>query len=212
MVKTNPDGLTPRDYVDLALEAGIGSIPAIGGPLATMYFGSKNEKRLKRIERFYQELNQKVDKLKEKIPEPQAGINRDQLMGVLESINDEMETARVQAKRDLFQHLYVNCLKGINQTTWDQEEFFETALSELNTNEIRILLFLHQKPINSSTGNIKAEGIAQELTDGYLFHLVNLGLVRRFLQGITIGNQSSGSEYRYQVTQLGRDFVKCIAF
>ena len=98
----------------MAIEAGIGAIPIVGSPIQTIYFGRQNEKRFKRIERFYKELNDELEQIKQNIPEvfyPER--DRDQLMGVMESINEDIEKARNQSKFNLYKNLYKNCILGI---------------------------------------------------------------------------------------------------
>ena len=203
--------LTARERADIVIEAGINLIPKVGGTLATIYFGAKNEKRLKRLEDFYRELDNHLKEIDASLPEPTQGINRDQLTGIIESINDQMETARAQNKRDLFCRLYSTCLLNINNLSWNREEFYEETLSELDTNEIRILIWLANKEENSSTDNIKVEGMEQALVDGYLTRLTDLGLLDRTLESITIGQNQGGNHYSYQVNQLARDFIKAVS-
>ena len=61
------DKLTDREKIELTVEAGLNAIPAIGGSLATLYFGTKQEKRFKRIENFYTDLKNDFEKFKEGI-------------------------------------------------------------------------------------------------------------------------------------------------
>lgn len=202
--------LTARERADIAIEAGMNLIPNIGGALAALYFGTKNEKRLKRVESFYQELKEHLNQIDAVLPEPIASINRDQLVGVLESINDEMETASAQNKRHLFCSLYSACLLDINNLSWNRDEFYEDTLSMLNVNELQVLFWCANKPDDSFTDNITAEGLEQSLVDGYLTRLTDLGLLDRQLRSITIGTQRGSNHYSYRVTQLARDFIKAV--
>jgi hypothetical protein len=47
---------------DTIIEAGLNAIPYVGGSLATLYYGSKNEKKFERLENFYKELKEEMDK------------------------------------------------------------------------------------------------------------------------------------------------------
>ncbi len=68
MCKTSDAKLTIKDYRDLVIESGMQAIPMVGGSLATLYFGYKQEKRFKRLETFYKELNGEIDAIKDKLP------------------------------------------------------------------------------------------------------------------------------------------------
>lgn len=59
--------LTGKEKFELDVEAGLQSLPYVGGSLATLYFVSKQEKRFKRIESFYQDLSDEIRLNKTKI-------------------------------------------------------------------------------------------------------------------------------------------------
>ncbi|MCD4963214.1 hypothetical protein [Enterococcus casseliflavus] len=205
-MKNNDDNLTPMDYVNLAIEAGIGAIPIVGSPIQTIYFGRQNEKRFKRIERFYTELNEELEKVKGSIPEVYSPErDRDQLIGIFESINEDMEKAKNQSKIKYYKNLFKSCIIGINKLNWDREEYFVEALSQLTTIQIDLLGYLFTKGENF-TGSISYGGVPQELTDGSLNMLSDLGLLDKTIGSIVlgdIGKQNMG----YKVSSLGREFI-----
>ena len=89
--------LTKKEYLELIVEGGIGAIPYIGGVVQSLYFGSKNEKRFKRIEKFYKNLNESLENIRDQIPEDVFNLeNKDQLIGIFEGINDEVEKSKAQ--------------------------------------------------------------------------------------------------------------------
>ncbi|MTL76341.1 hypothetical protein GMA27_12010, partial [Turicibacter sanguinis] len=59
--------LNTNDMMDLAIETGMQLIPIVGGSLATIYFGIKQTKEFKRIEQFYTELANDLQKQSERI-------------------------------------------------------------------------------------------------------------------------------------------------
>ena len=61
------DKLSNSEKRDLILQAGIQLVPYVGGPMASLYFGSKQEKRFKRLESFYQEIAREVEAMRDSI-------------------------------------------------------------------------------------------------------------------------------------------------
>lgn len=201
----NEENLTPKDYIGLAIEAGIGAIPVIGGPVQTLYFGRQNEKRFKRIEKFYESLNEDLNQTSSRIEEIEnTQINRDQLIGILETINEEVEKARSQSKIDLFKNLYKNSLLKINNTTWDEEEYFVDVLSRLTPLQITLIAYLI--PHSEFIENIRANGYAQEFVDGSLNILSDYGLLESKIASIVIGGTGK-QKMGYRLSSLGRKFV-----
>lgn len=200
------DNLTPKDYVNLAIEAGIGAIPIVGSPIQTIYFGRQNEKRFKRIERFYKELNDELEQIKQNIPEvfyPER--DRDQLMGVMESINEDIEKARNQSKFNLYKNLYKNCILGINKLNWDREEYFVEILSQLTPIQIELIAFLSNRG-DVFSGNINYPGQPQELIDGSLNVLSDFGILDRKIDSIVLGNVGK-QNMGYRISSLGKEFI-----
>lgn len=56
--------LTGQGIRDLVIQAGIQAIPHVGGSLATLYFGLKQEFRFQRLETFYKEVASEIQTLK----------------------------------------------------------------------------------------------------------------------------------------------------
>ena len=61
------DKLTTKQEVDNKIEAGLQLIPSIGGALATLYFGRKQQREFNRISNFYKELSGELKGLKGKL-------------------------------------------------------------------------------------------------------------------------------------------------
>ncbi|MFZ3114229.1 MAG: hypothetical protein WA133_09200 [Syntrophales bacterium] len=53
---------------DLVIQTGMQAIPYVGGSLAALYFGAKQERRFKRLESFYAELAEEVQRISDQIP------------------------------------------------------------------------------------------------------------------------------------------------
>ena len=62
--------LTKKEYLELIVEGGIGAIPYIGGVVQiTFVLGLKTRSVSKRIEKFYKNLNESLESIRDQIPE-----------------------------------------------------------------------------------------------------------------------------------------------
>lgn len=198
--------LTPKDYADLAIEAGIGSIPYIGGALQTVYFGKQNEIRFKRIEKFYKELNDRLSKL-ESLPSKINEESKDQLVGIIETINIEVEKSKTKKKFNYFINAYKNLLLHSNKNNLDHEELYVDILSNISKIEIDLLAMYFQK--KDSVGRVSSTVIENSLVEGSMNSLANFGLVNKHLEKITIGG-GGAEEYNYSISKLGINFCDYI--
>ncbi len=196
-----------NDYKDLAIEAGIGLIPYIGGTIQSLYFGAKNEKRFKRIEKFYEKLNMSLESIRDQIPENVVSLdNKDQLIGIFEGINDEVEKSKSQNKIDMYKNLYKNCLLRINYASWDNEEYFLLVLNQLTSIEIQLLAYLMSQGTENFMGNISMAGYSQELIDGSLNRLSDFGLLEKTIGSIVLGDVGK-QNMGYKISNLGIQFI-----
>jgi len=201
------DKLSVSEYVNLAIEGGIGEIPYVGGVVQNLYFGAKNEKRFKRIENFYRELNQDLEQIKDSIPQDILTYDdKDQLIGILEGINDEIEKARAQQKINLYKNLYKNCILKINDDSWNNEEYFLSVLDKLTIIEVQLIAYFMEHQ-NDALGNVTMDGISQELVEGSLSHLSDYGLLEKNLISIQLGGNSGRQNIQYRISNLGKEFV-----
>jgi hypothetical protein len=202
--------LSASDYASLAVEAGIGMIPTIGGALQTAYFGAQNEKRFKRIERFYKEISEDMDKISPLIERLDEDKNHDQVIGIFETINEEIEKARSAKKKNYFKSLYEKCLMDINKDNWNQEDFFAQTLVSLSTTEIQLLVAVYEQTDGPSQ-SVALKGAPDGVAAGALSRLADLGLVSRQLIGLSIGGTGT-SKYNYSLTALGDAFARACVF
>lgn len=204
------ENLTPKDYLGLAIEAGIGAIPVIGGPVQTLYFGRQNEKRFKRIENFYASLNEDLDTITDRIGEIENfQTDRDQLFGIIESINDEIEKARTQSKLQYYKTLYINCILNINNSFWDEEEYFLEILNRITPLQIEAITFLSSHP--GFQKGLNKPNVSQFLFDGSLNILVDLGVLEPSILSLTFIKGGEGrQEMAYKLSDLGIRFVDTV--
>lgn len=206
-MENSSEKLTKKEYLELIVEGGIGAIPYIGGVVQSLYFGSKNEKRFKRIEKFYENLNVSLEDIRDQIPKDVVSLeNKDQLIGIFEGINDEIEKSKAQNKIDMYKNLYKNCLLRINHASWDNEEYFLLVLNQLTSIEIQLLAYLMNRGNENFTGNISMTGYSQELIDGSLNRLSDFGLLEKTIGSIVLGDVGK-QNMGYKISNLGIQFI-----
>lgn len=200
----NEEHLTSKDYRDLVIEAGLGLVPYVGGSIQTLYFGSKNEKRFKRIEFFYEQLAEQIKLLTEFDLNEE---NSDQLIGIIETIHDEIEKSKSHNKIVYFVNAYKNLLLGSKKSSQDIDELFVDILSKVTKIEIDILAFYMRNRNSRFVPHV--EGVDPILILGSLNRLSDFGLMNRHLEGLTIGGDG-GQNYAYSISDLGISFCEYI--
>lgn len=192
--------LSPSEKAELAVEAGIGLLPYVGGPLQTLYFGSKNEKRFKRIEKFYEQLNSRMEILESF---DLGKENSDQLIGIIETIHDEIEKSKSQEKMIYFVNAYKNLLLNSKQAKLDQEELYVDLLSSLSRLELEVLTMFFRMP--NSRGIPKNDDYNQNLLIASANRLADFGLLNKHLESLAIGGLGE-QNYTFSITSFGISF------
>jgi hypothetical protein len=134
--------LKPSDR-DLILQAAMELIPTIGGSLSTLYFGSKQEKRLKRLEKFFNDLKEQVMSTKAEL----ADVSRhdpDELRLLLESLFEKVEVETREQKVQLLKEFLLTTLKYPVDSNFDVREHFLDTLFAMSVLECELLGFLFQ--------------------------------------------------------------------
>lgn len=208
----NDDKLTFKERLELVIEAGIASIPAVGSALQTLYYGSKNEKRFKRVENFYQDLSVEIATIKDQLPDVYETEYSDEAIGILETINDEVEKAASQSKIQNYKKAYKNMLLKINEKHFDEEKYFVRMLSDLTEFELRILFIsnqnVHRKVARGDFYDADKSNI--DFVDGNLNRLSDLGLLRITFGELLSGGNGSYIRKDYVVSDLGSRFISFI--
>jgi len=208
---TGEDKLSPKEKINIATEAGIAAIPHLGGSLQALYFGTKNEKRFKRIERFYDELHIEIEEIKDQFPDELIVHNENQFLGIIEIINDEVEKASSQSKIVNYKKAYKNLLLNSDKRSFDNEQFFIQILPNLTELELKIL-YQSNKNKHKLVRMIDFYDFLEEetLVKGSVNKLVNYGLVKKFVNSILHGGHGVTEDAYYNVNDLGSEFIRFI--
>lgn len=77
-----------KEKFKFAVNAGLQAIPYVGGPLATLYFGYKQEQRFQRIEQTLKEVAEELNGMS--IPSIEEH-NKDELIPLIDELTDKIE-------------------------------------------------------------------------------------------------------------------------
>jgi|SRR5690625_629559 len=203
------DRLSGKDKVEIAIEAGLQAIPLIGGSLSTLYFSTKNEKRFKRVESFYQEFSKIVEKADGSINH----INSDyesHLMSLIERLNDKIERESRQLKRVYFKKYLFSLLQNQNVSSYDKHLFFLETLDNINELDCEILMFLNENQNNKiQVGSIERPNVPQYAIVGSIGQLKNFGFLATFTGSIIMSGEEIDNSLSdtVRITDYGKEFI-----
>ena len=202
------DQLTNKEKIELAIQAGLNAIPTIGGSLSTMYFGTKQEKRFKRIENFYNDLKNDFDKYKDELKSLEDQ-NRDELTGIIEEINENVETDYTEKKLTYFKNCFYNSLTDISKDSYRKRKYFVSTLGQLTELDIQVVIDLYKA--NDGHGYMpntnNEEGNNPEFI-GTLEKLKSYGLIYSKLNGTLRPGVNWSEITLYIISSFGQEFVR----
>lgn len=199
--------LTNSDKRDLVIQAGMQLVPYVGGPLCSLYFGTKQEKRFKRIESFYQEIAQEIEKIKESI----SSIHEQDpvaLEAIIESLHEKVEVEPTCEKRVFLKNYFKNTLKFPIAGNFDERKYFLEALAEMTLLECELLAFINSQPSPPLVGNIQKPNTDKYAVVGAIGRLKSRGFLSVTQQSITVGGRVDNSlQETVSVSSFGKSFT-----
>jgi hypothetical protein len=201
--------LSVREERDLVIQAGIQSIPYIGGSLATLYFGRKQELRFKRLETFYKEIAEEVRDIKDKIAPPETH-DREAFAAIFEELNERIEREQVQEKREFLKAYLKNILiYPIKENNYDERHFFLDTLGSMSLLECELLGYLYKKTKPVKVGTLQKPGVDQYAIVGAVGRLKTYGFLVSGQAGINIGGGEDNILLKIvKVSDFGRRFCE----
>jgi len=176
------DDLNIAEKRDLVIQAGIQIIPYVGGSLCTLYFGTKQEKRFKRLESFYAELAEDLKLIKGAIP-PIEEHDAPLLEAIMESLHDKVESEPTLEKRRLFKNYLINTLQYPESANFDERKYFLDTLDDMTVLECEVLMLVstsapleireirvhqtEQYAIIGSIGRLKSRGFVFSIQNNF---------------------------------------------
>ncbi|MCC5092682.1 MULTISPECIES: hypothetical protein [Xanthomonas] len=199
------DGLEGAEKRDLAIQTGLQLIPYVGGSLCTLYFGTKQEKRFKRIESFYAELAEELKQVKGAIP-PVEKQDAPALEAIMESLHDKVEAEPTAEKRQFFLNYLKHTLLQPVSGNFDERKYFLTALDEMSLLECELLAFINGSA-QVQVGSIQKPGTEQYAMVGAIGRLKARGFLTASQGSFAIGGGADNSlQEIVQVSSFGKRF------
>lgn len=133
---------------DIIIEAGLNAIPYVGGSLATLYYGTKNEKRFKRLENFYRDIKEELDKN----PIDNSGFSNnkeEELENIITDLNDRVERETREEKRKYLKNFFISTIENQISNDFDERKTFLEVLDKMSVMECHLLSFVskERKPV-----------------------------------------------------------------
>lgn len=194
--------IKPKDKFELVVNAGLQAIPYVGGPLATLYFGYKQEQRFQRVEQTLKEVANELQNCQ--LPRIEEH-NSEELMSLIDELTDKIENERIESKRNLYKEYFKNILKTPTNGNYEERKLFLEVLSRITPLQIEIFQFILRTPDVIDT-NISKPGTDISLIKSSILQLENDGLVIATLNSITLGGSQAGMPMRLTVSEFGKRF------
>lgn len=201
---------------DITIESGLQLIPGVGGALSTVYFGTKQAKEFKRLEKFYKVLSEELESIKGMIVAVENQYE-DGLISLIEQVNDKVEKehqeVKINAYRDYMKNLLTN---NINSYNYDKKKLFLDILGNMNNLEIEVLNLIYQKYIENPQHIIKVGTFNRPDFDVYVFvgiisRLKSYGFIKSTSGEINIGGGVDNSlEEWISISNFGLEFVNFV--
>ena len=131
--------LRPKEKFELVVNAGLQAIPYVGGSLATLYFGYKQEQRFQRVEQTLSEVANELQGYK--LPRVEEH-NSEELMSLIDELTDKIENERIESKRKLYKEYFKNILKTPTNGNYEERKLFLEVLSRITPLQIELFQFI----------------------------------------------------------------------
>jgi hypothetical protein len=199
---------------DVIIESGLQLIPYVGGSIATAYFGTKQEKRIARLESFYQEVAEQIENMQAQL----AAIrehDEEYLVVIIEELNEHVEREQTAQKRTILKNYFINMLKQpITADNFDEHRYFLGTIKAMSLLECDLIGWLYNQNRGHKISKISITGIDPYAIAGAVQRLRQYGFIISVTTQITVGAQVDnllGDEVR--LSDFGRKFYRyCILF
>ncbi|MCM3456542.1 hypothetical protein M3685_21825 [Heyndrickxia oleronia] len=197
------DSLTSKEKLEIAIQSGLQLVPYVGSSLSTAYFSTKQEKRFKRIESFYQELSDRISTL-ETTPLGLEFHDEGSLIALIERLNDEIEKESSLRKREYFKNYFIHLLQSpTTDNNYDERRMLLDSLSNITFLEFQILLSFSDDHKDHA---IIPSDIDQGVKTGAISRLEMLGLLQAFYVTKTFVGQSPTKKH-VSLSSFGKRFI-----
>lgn len=190
---------------DTIINAAIQAVPYVGAPIATLYFGHKQERRFKRLETFYDEIRSELNGVQDRLADIKDQ-NPEEFRAILEELHEQVESEQISSKKRYYKTYFKSTLVEPVNGNYDERKLFLNILKSLSTFQIEIFTFIirHGKPVISN--QIQKPGVDQALIKGAVGQLVNHGLLNSQLDSIAFDSGGGQMDESISVSKFGSHF------
>lgn len=200
------DKLTLKDKLSITVESALQLVPYVGGALATAYFGTKQEKRFKRIESFYQDFSEKLEQLQTHLL-PLEHHDQDKLIFLIEELNEKVEREGTEEKREYFKNYLYHTLSSPTNENFDERRFFLDTLSSMTLLECDLLLSIKKQNEPVVVGHINIPGVDQYAIVGSIGRLRMYGFLKYKSDNIMFNGTDSALLDSFVISDFGTNFI-----
>jgi hypothetical protein len=190
---------------DTIIEAAVQAIPYVGAPLATLYFGNKQEKRFRRLEKFYEELKEEMSK-SPNVYKDITQHNPEELSAIIEELNEKVESEHLEFKRKLYKNYFKKTMIQPVNGNFDERKLLLDILSAVSPLQIEIIVFLATQPSAVTSNTISKPGVEQAVILGSLAQLKNYGLIESTVNSIVVGGSNGSINENVTLSKFGIKF------
>lgn len=188
--------------IELVVNAGLQAIPYVGAPLASLYFGNKQEKRFERIEKTLKEVAEDLKNIN--LPSIESH-NEDELLSLIDELTDKIENEHLESKRVLYKQYFENILKSPTNGNYEERKLYLDVLERITPLQIELFHLILQNE-NVVDKNIHNVHIDSSLISSSILQLENYGLITSTLYSITLGGSDASTPKILHTSQFGRNF------
>lgn len=198
--------LSLNEKRDLVIQASMQAIPYVGGSLASLYFGAKQERRFKRIEKFYEELAKEMQYLSSEIA-PMDQHNKEALEAIIDELHEKVEAEHAREKREFFKNYFKNTFRHPIKTDFDKRKYFLDTLGEMTLLECELLVSLSTGNEPVSVDNVEKSNTDQYAIVGAIGRLKSYGFLMASQKSFNIGGGFDNTlREQVKVSSFGREF------
>ncbi|WP_026826481.1 MULTISPECIES: hypothetical protein [Exiguobacterium] len=195
-----------NDISNNILESAVQMIPIVGGPIATLVFGSLRDIQARRLEDFLHQISAEINQVKIQFVDFSLH-DEDKLAALLEDLFEKVSKEPLKEKLHFFKLYFFNMLLTPTDTNYDERRYFLQCLENMNLMDCRAVLHLNEfkEPVSSYDLNI--DGISQYKLTGSLNRLKHYGFVTTSSKGMTFGTTNKELDGDVEVNSYGKDFI-----
>jgi len=199
-----PVKLNGREKLAVTIQAGLQCIPCVGSAIATLYFGTKQEKRFKRIESFLQEV---AEELRQAQVPPAECYDEEALVAIIEELLERVEREHTTEKRQHMKEYFKNVLRDpVTSENYDERKFFLQALDSMSLLECKVLAWVHGQASPVAVGEIIRAGVQLYAIVGAVQRLRSYGFLQAAQDRLALGTSDNMLSMKVSVSVFGRNF------